>query len=189
MISSGWRSWAVRRLKVVRPSAGSLAHQFLERVGHAGPDRGHVFGVDPGQRLRGQQLHQGLAEVRRRHAFQGVGGQLQEPLLQPGSSGDRELGRVHQAVHGKRSVLERLAFEQPSQEEVPLLPEGQRFFVFFFRPVGQEGGAFSVPGARPPSARTPWPPTGPGLACARGWQCTGQQSKTGRAPRCPPVPW
>ena len=62
---------------------------------------------------------------------------MKEAVLDPGLPGPRQ-GRVGgQATQHDRRVLERLALQQPGQQEVPLLPQAE-LVVLVHAPVGRQ---------------------------------------------------
>ena len=81
--------------------------------------------VDPLHRLGGHGSLIGSEQPFARHAFQQIGHQLVEALLRPGSSRETAIGLVGQPVEHAGHVLERLALQQPCQQQVALLPQGQ----------------------------------------------------------------
>src|SRR5581483_8472998 len=77
-------------------------------------------------------------EVLRRDAGEQVGRQGEEVVLGPGGAGEGPAGLVAEEGKALGGVLERLALEQPGEEEVALLPEGELLVELDVVPPGQE---------------------------------------------------
>ena len=109
----------------MRPARGQLEGQLDDGVGHADPDRGDVVQVDPRRRLGREGPLGGLPQAQRRDAGHEVGGQVGEALVRADLAGDAAVGLVGEVAEDLRDVLERLALEQPGEQQVALLPERQ----------------------------------------------------------------
>ena len=120
-----------------RASSGNLVDQGSHRVGHTDSDGGDVFGVDMERGPGRQGPEAGRTDVVDRDPFEDVRGQVKKAVLDPGLPGPRQ-GRVGgQATQHDRRVLERLALQQPGQQEVPLLPQAE-LVVLVHAPVGRQ---------------------------------------------------
>ena len=107
---------------------GEQAQQRLDRVADAGAHRGDVFGVDDRLGLGRQHAQRGGAQRGGADPLQRVGDEPTVGLLRPGEAGHTAAGAARHRVEGERGVLERLALEQPREQEVALL-EAEQLFV------------------------------------------------------------
>ena len=77
-------------------------------------------------------------------AVEQVGGQLEEPLLEPGGAGVGARGRLGELAEHLGGVLEGLALEQAGEQEVALLPEGELVVEVDVGVLGQEALALQL---------------------------------------------
>ena len=109
----------------MRPDPRQLVDELGDGVGDADPDRRDVEQVDArlglgvSARIAASRIFSGVEPGHR------IGRQPGEALV--GSDGAREAppGLVGECPEQPRDVLERLALEQPGEQEVALLPQGE----------------------------------------------------------------
>ena len=97
-----------------------------------------------GDGLGRHRVEKGLAQTLGLDPGQQVGCQVQEPLLQPGPPGVGQLGPARLTEKGLGRVLERLALQQPSQEQVALLPQGQLLLQIAVVPPGEQAAGLEL---------------------------------------------
>ena len=108
------------------PDAGQLVDQLGDGVGDADPDRGDVEQVDRRHRLgRERAGSRRRAGARGVSAGEQVGGQPGEALVGADLAREAAVGVVGERAEQPGDVLERLALEQPGEQQVALLPQGQ----------------------------------------------------------------
>ena len=122
------------------PDARQLVDELGDGVGDAGPDRGDVEQVDRRARLGRQGADGGVAHAQRREAGQRVGRQPDEALVGPDLAREAAPGLVGERPEQARDVLERLALEQPGEQQVALLPQGELVVEVDAPPARAAGG-------------------------------------------------
>ena len=118
------RSW-VSRAERDPTDTRQLVDQLGDGVGDADPDRGDVVQIDPRDGLRRQGDDRCVAQQQRCDVGEQVGSNVVEALVRPDAAGDAGRGTLAQRPEHRRDVLERLAVEQPGEEQITFLPQGQ----------------------------------------------------------------
>ena len=139
----------------------------LDRVADARRGSARRDRCDLGRRRREQPRTRGGEERVERHPLQRIGRERSERLLRAGAAGDRA-ARVGEArVQHLRRVLERLAVEEPREQQVALLEAARAPRRARCRRGPAAAGAPSAPRASPRSAGTRWPTRDRPAASAR----------------------
>ena len=102
--------------------------EFGQGVGDVGFDDPHVEQIDLGLGFGCGGPQVGRVNVLGLHPFQEVGHQFGEPFVGSAHPRVTTIGVVGQGGEDPADVLERLALEQPGEEQVAFFPQG-KFFV------------------------------------------------------------
>ena len=116
---------AVSSAKVARPMRGSSSSSSATASVTVIRIWWMWSSVDPRHRLGLDGAQERVAQLVRRGGGEQVGQEAEELVVDTGGAGVRASGLVGDRGHGDRGVLERLALDEPGQQQVPLLPEGQ----------------------------------------------------------------
>ncbi len=120
------------------PTAGQPVQQLVDGESHAGGHRRHMVHIHVRHRPGSHRPVEGLSDVGGCRLLEEIGRQSEEVLLQPGDPRTNTGGGGHEPLDGRRSVLERLGFEEPRQQQVPFLPEGDLLIEFDLGVLGQQ---------------------------------------------------
>ena len=112
--------------------------QGLHRVAHARAHRRDVLGVDDRLGLGCEHPQRRGPQRRRADRFERVGHQPAVRLLGAGEARHAAARPARERVEGLRGVLERLALEQPGEEQVALLEPQQLFVELAVVDTGQQ---------------------------------------------------
>lgn len=106
-------------------NAREFVDQLGEGIGHVGLDDSHVEEIDLGLGFRRGRPNVSGMHVFGPHTFQKVGHEFGETFVRTDGPGERPVGLVGERAEDSTHVLERLALEEPRQQEVALLPESE----------------------------------------------------------------
>ena len=115
----------MRRRNEICPTLGQLVDQLGDRLGDGEPDRVDVEQVDDRFRTWRERPDRGALETPHAGAFEQIGDQAVEPLVGPHQARERQIGLVGEPAEDLGDVLERLALDQPRQQQVALFPQRQ----------------------------------------------------------------
>ena len=105
------------------PDPGQLVDQLGDRLGDREPHRVDVEQVDERLRTRRERPDRGALQTAHAGALEQVGDQAGEALVGPDQAREREIGVVGEPAEDLGDVLERLALDQPRQQQVALFPQ------------------------------------------------------------------
>ena len=107
------------------PDTRQLVDQFDQRVADRRLDDAQMEQIDLGHRLGGGGPHESRMHLRGLHTFEQIGHECGVAFVGSAPTGIRAISSVGQTTENLTHVLERLALEQPGQQQIPLLPQRQ----------------------------------------------------------------